>query len=104
MLIFGGILVEPKFLGKLGLKIGVYQKAPPKGGTFGGVPESTPFAVRATAASVNGRLLELNLTMHPTHTNPVHEPIVPERHRDSETSPKLPPMGGVLVGKPYLQT
>ena len=32
--------VQPKFLGKLVLEIGVYQKAPPIGGTFGEVSES----------------------------------------------------------------
>ena len=32
--------VHPKFLGKLDLEIGVYQKAPPIGGTLGEVSES----------------------------------------------------------------
>ena len=32
--------VHPKFLGKLDFEIGVYQKAPPIGGTFGEVSES----------------------------------------------------------------
>ena len=36
----GGGGGQPKFLGKLGLEIGVYQKAPPKGGSFGEVLES----------------------------------------------------------------
>ena len=46
----------------------VYQK----GGTFDEVSESlqsTPFALRASAAPVNGRRLELYLIMHPTHPN-----------------------------------
>ena len=32
--------VHPKFLGILDFEIGVYQKAPPIGGTFGEVSES----------------------------------------------------------------
>ena len=34
------IRVQPKFVGKLGLEIWVYQKAPPIGGNFGEVSES----------------------------------------------------------------
>ena len=36
----GGGGVQPKFLGKLGLEIGVYQKAPPIGGSFGEISQS----------------------------------------------------------------
>ena len=39
----GGGGVQPKFLGKLGLEIGVDQKAPPNGGSFGEVSESLHF-------------------------------------------------------------
>ena len=39
----GGGAVQPTFLGK-----SVYQKAPPIGGSFGEVSESTTFALRAT--------------------------------------------------------
>ena len=56
--------------GKTRLGDWVYQNAPPIGGTFGEVSESlvsTPLELHATAAPVNGRRLELNLTMHPTH-------------------------------------
>ena len=35
-----GFKVQPTFLGKLGLEIGVYQKASPIGGTFSEVSES----------------------------------------------------------------
>ena len=36
----GGGGVQPKFFGKLGLEIGVFQKAPPIGGSFVEVSES----------------------------------------------------------------
>ena len=39
-LIGGAGGVQPRFLGKLGFEIGVYQKAPPIGGSFGEVSES----------------------------------------------------------------
>ena len=64
----GGGGVQPKLLGKLSLEIGVYQKALPKGGSFGEVSEYLClFALRATAVHVNGRRLELNLIMYSTH-------------------------------------
>ena len=37
---FSGVGGQPKFLGKLGLMIEVYQKNPPIGGSFGAVLDS----------------------------------------------------------------
>ena len=47
------------------MEIGVYQKAPPIGGYFGEVLESLHLLRLATL--VNGRRMELNFIMHPTH-------------------------------------
>ena len=56
-------------MGKLGLEIKFIkiQKTAHIGGTFGEISESLCNAFRAMAAPVNGRRLELNLIMHPTH-------------------------------------
>ena len=43
----GGGEVHPNFLGKLDLEIGVYQKAPPIGGTFGEISESLRISLPA---------------------------------------------------------
>ena len=60
-------MVQPTFWGKLGLEIGVFQKAPSIGGSFGEVWSLYTFWLCATGAPVNGRRMELNLIMHPTH-------------------------------------
>ena len=59
------LVVQPKFLGKLGLEIGFYKKAPPIGGTFGEVSECLRFLRSARRPrpliGVTG-----SLTVHPT--------------------------------------
>ena len=56
-----------KFLGKLNLKIGVYQKAPPIGGTFGEVLESLHLsrAARRPLPYMGIIRSELNLAPNP---------------------------------------